>query len=192
MERKVGGLPEMIQNIYREMVNIKPTVFPPTVADKSDTAVQDLKPPKSSEQEIAEEHSEPNQVGDRPGGKVGSSPEKDFQQKKQRKNATGIQRLMRSFSHDVATGTQEDTKSDLPPPKPPTNQIKPKTSLSMKKDILSSLRAEDHSGLHHWPCFPAVMLQIKENQLTEQNVEKHQALFLLALKCDRHRVRELL
>ena len=116
---------------------------------------------------------------------------------KQRKTATGLQRLMRTVSHDPTAARQEELRTerqplrpqlesvaDKQPPRPPANLAKPKTSLSMKKDILTSLRAEASSG-PGYPCFPSVMLQITEHQFTEENVESQQAMFLLALKCDR-------
>ena len=173
--RKIEKVPGLIQKIYLKM---SATPLSPELAE---VEVLDLKPESSSG---AEDRAERPPVL-QPEAEVLTerSAERDPHQHKQRKMANGIQRLIRTVSHDPTAGGQEEA-SQLPLLRPPVNLAKPKTSLSMKKDILSCLRSDPSPG-SGYPCFPSVMLQISENQFNEENVEKQQAMFLLALKCDR-------
>ena len=180
LKRKIRQFPEVIKTVYRNLVKILPPP-PPLTQDSTDEGVKEDQPGLTSES--AEEPAESNEVSEEKEEKEESSTaDREFLPAKQRKRATGIPRLMRTFSHDPTPALQQQETQTEPSISLPLANLKPKTSLSMKKDILSSLRAEESSG---YPCFPSVLLQIKENQWSEENVEAQQALFLLALKCDR-------
>ena len=64
----------------------------------------------------------------------------------------------------------------------PIGLFKRRSSLSVKKDILSTFKIEDTPD---YPCFPSVTLQLQENNFSNESDEKHFAMFKLSLKSDR-------
>ena len=194
VEEKLEHFPSFIKQIYRDFVNLRSSKKLSDVDAQNNIIEQeDPKPESSSEQNIMnlEEVSRANESNE----PAISSPEKpkDVADEKEdslnsflKQRKLGFPGLARTISQEPIARKLEmqNTLFEGRRNSMISKEVlmKRRSSLSIKKDILSSFKGENSSN---FASFPSVLLQLQENILDQENLEKHFAMFSLALKSDR-------
>ena len=191
IEEKLDQFPSLIKKIYRDFVNI---VFPSTGIKQG--IATDVKPENINDQTVAATDSlqqsitATNQLQERKSNfneshctrklSVELPIKQILTEKSQQDEKVGFMKMRKSGHPGYRrTISQEPTKQKFDVP---VGLLRRRSSLSVKKDILSTFKLEETPD---YPCFPTVTSQLQDNSFSVENDEKHFAMFLLALKSDR-------
>ena len=202
VEEKLEQFPSFIKQIYRDFVNLRASnwfsdVETQNIIDEEQQMM--IKPSEVflsksniSSKEIAQVKSKSN--SELNGAEENSQRKTDQNKLEKEDSVNGLFKQRKKGSPGLArTMSQEPGTRKLETQTGPSEirrgsiiskevLLKRRSSLSIKKDILSSFKGED---TNNFTCFPSVLLQLQENILDHEDLEKHFAMFSLAMKSDR-------